>query len=467
MSELHGVTITDGLSDWQILQRDEDGMAQLRLRGTWRPGPSSHPTRRHRVLINVRHETSGGSVATELTNHSVPARADGTWQARISVPTGGLYRLETALWQWGKAGIQWAQRGDMRHHWGVGDVWIIAGQSNSSGYGKDPVEDPPELGVHLLGNDLQWDLASHPMGDSTASAHPANTENANSGHSPWLAFAKRLKAECGYPIGLAMTALGGSPLSRWDPRSSQPDLHAVFRQVLQHLDRRARGVVWYQGEGDTQPDRATTYTKRFTRMVAAWRKLARTPLTVLTAQLNRVISGDVKHPESWSMVREAQVEIAAALGDCALVPTTDLPLCDFIHTSSAGNLTLGERFAQAALAVAYQRPATWPPPQATAVRWRSQTGLRIEVAVDGALNAGNPSHRTREAVAVRTTTGEPVAVTSVRVLAEAIDIELSERPDEPVVVDIQPGSDPCPFPPHSVPGYLPIVARYGLVVTGR
>ena len=69
----------------------------------------------------------------------------------------------------GGHGIEWAQRGDTRQHWGVGDVWLIAGQSNCAGYGKDPVEDPSELGVHLLGNDLHWDLATHPLNDSTNS----------------------------------------------------------------------------------------------------------------------------------------------------------------------------------------------------------------------------------------------------------------------------------------------------------
>lgn len=58
--------------------------------------------------------------------------------------------------------------GDMIHHLGIGDLFVITGQSNSAGYGKDPIFDPPELGIHLLKNNGRWDMASHPFNDSTA-----------------------------------------------------------------------------------------------------------------------------------------------------------------------------------------------------------------------------------------------------------------------------------------------------------
>ena len=100
-------------------------------------------------------------------------------------------------------------RGDMIHNIGVGDVFVVAGQSNAAGRAKNPVEDAPELGVHLLRDSGVWDLATHPLGETTGSVHQGHFENHNPGHTPWLHFAKLLKRELGYPIGIVMSAYGG------------------------------------------------------------------------------------------------------------------------------------------------------------------------------------------------------------------------------------------------------------------
>ena len=65
----------------------------------------------------------------------------------------------------------------MVHNIGVGDVFIAAGQSNAAGRAKNPVEDPPELGVHLLRPSGRWDLATHPMGETTDAIHLGHFEN--------------------------------------------------------------------------------------------------------------------------------------------------------------------------------------------------------------------------------------------------------------------------------------------------
>ncbi|HCQ00632.1 MAG TPA: hypothetical protein DIT99_08015, partial [Candidatus Latescibacteria bacterium] len=83
---------------------------------------------------------------------------------------------------------------------GVGDLWIIAGQSNAAGYGRGPALDPPELGIHILKNEEVWDVAAQPLNDTTRSTHP-NLEQANPGHAPYLRFARDLKSALGYPIG--------------------------------------------------------------------------------------------------------------------------------------------------------------------------------------------------------------------------------------------------------------------------
>jgi hypothetical protein len=198
----------------------------------------------------------------------------------------------------------------MIHHIGAGDVYVIAGQSNAAGFGKDIVYDPAEPGVHLLRNSGLWDLATHPFNDNTHTSHHANDETANPAHSPYLAFARRLKKVLGYPIGLIQASQGGSPLSLWDPLEDG----TLYRNMLNSISvagggspvGAVKGILWYQGCSDADGELAATYLERFTRMAARLRADLRDPdLPLLTVQLNRVINAQTPD-EGWSLVREAQ-----------------------------------------------------------------------------------------------------------------------------------------------------------------
>ena len=142
MSDEIGVIVEEGLSDWQIVQQDE-GIGVVRLKGRWIAQVEGE------VEVRVAMEDTGISVVDWA---KAETREDGHWQAVLNVPTGGLYRLETRLRTAENLAGEWSPRGDMRHFWGVGDVWVIAGQSNSAGYGRGPYEDAAELGVHLFRN---------------------------------------------------------------------------------------------------------------------------------------------------------------------------------------------------------------------------------------------------------------------------------------------------------------------------
>ncbi len=347
MSEQVGAIIEEGLSDWQIVQQDSEGMGAVHLKGRW-VGDSAC-----RIEVRVAASQTGVSI---VDWHEADTHEDGTWCTTLSVPAGGLYRLETRLRGPANVAGEWSPRGDMRHFWGVGDLWIIAGQSNSAGYGRGPYEDPPELGVHLFRNSESWALASHPMNESTDTQHPVNREGGNPGHSPYLQFGRLLQRALHYPIGLVQTSLGGSPLTRWNPHEDGPA--DLFDNMVQCVEKTggARGILWYQGESDAGAEEvAASYARRFTDAVSAWRAaLGKAQLPVLTVQLNRVYGRAEPGPDRWwTQVRQAQRHVAQAVAGVSVVPTLDLPLSDLIHTSPAGNMLLGERLARAALDAVY------------------------------------------------------------------------------------------------------------------
>ncbi|MFW6161301.1 MAG: sialate O-acetylesterase [Planctomycetota bacterium] len=347
--------------DWQILQQDARGLADLPLAGRWRAEGQGT------VEVRLVGQDTGVPVARHLDWQAAETRPDGTWDAALEhVPAGGLYHLETRLNPTENLAGEWSTRGDMRHFLGVGDLWVIAGQSNAAGYGRGPYLDPPALGVHLFRNAETWALASHPMNDSTDTRHPANREGGNPAHSPFLGFGRLLLAELGHPVGLVQTALGGSALAPWNP--TEPGPSPLFENMLHCVERvggRARGILWYQGESDTgTAELAATYADRFTHAVGAWREALGAPdLPVLTVQLNRAhqLPGDGLDAR-WSALREAQRQVARSLGGVGVVPSLDCLLADGIHTAPGGNLLLGERLARAALGAVYGRPVACAAP---------------------------------------------------------------------------------------------------------
>jgi hypothetical protein len=345
-----GCYIDSGPCDWQIIQQ-ENGIAKVGLAGRYLP--SGERPDRQIVFVRVVREESSDTVLPWLP---ATIHEGQRWEISLELPVGGLYRIETSLKPDG-LGIEYAFRGDMVHHIGVGELFVITGQSNSAGYGKDPIFDPPELGVHVLRNNGKWDLATHPLNDSTGSIHPLNAEMINPGHSPYLSFAKYLKRELNNPIGLIQASLGGSSLGQWNPAESG-ELYRNLLEIVKSCGR-LRGVLWYQGCSDTTITLSQTYGERFANFVKSLRRDLATPnLPFFTVQLNRFVAdpgtwgmGD----EGWSRVREAQRCAAKELPGVFVVPAIDLPLSDNIHNSSYGNVMLGERLAKSVLKHLFSR----------------------------------------------------------------------------------------------------------------
>ena len=359
-----GVRIDSGPAPFQIIQQDADGFGRMKCCGRWR-----YEEQQGIVQLRMVREDDGTVVSVDTGWQDATEQDDETWSHTFHcVPAGGLYRIETRL-VIDPNGVEWSPHGDTIHHLGVGDLWIIAGQSNAAGYGRGPVYDPPEPGVHILKNDETWDIAAHPLNDTTQSRHP-NLEHANPGHSPYLRFAKELRAALGYPIGLVQTALGGSSLAMWNPdENPEAPLYHNLIHCIKLAGGRVRGMVWYQGESDCGLELAHSYERRFAAFITRLRTALDFPdLPVVLTQLNRHTGEtDVEGHRGWSVMREAQRR-AVALGHVAVVPAIDLTLSDGIHTSSDGNLLLGSRNARAALGMAYCREIHWQAPDVTAGR---------------------------------------------------------------------------------------------------
>ncbi|MCQ6557649.1 sialate O-acetylesterase [Paenibacillus mendelii] len=374
-----GVVIDEGPGDWQIIQQI-NGEASIRLAGAYakRDIPDDSNVN---VIVRLVSEDSGEPVkqwqqARLLSEEEWTSTQDdngfssrqrgfesretpsGYWETIIEgIPAGGLYRIETMLASREYNMDVVITRGDMIHHIGIGDIYLIAGQSNASGRGKDPVMDPPEIGVHMFRNSGDWSLATHPLNESTRSIYPLHYEYHNPSHSPYLNFAKQLKRELGYPIGLIQSALGGMPLRFWDVEEEGELYHNMIQLARDAAGGRIRGVLWYQGCTDALEQRSDDYLERFGSMVERTRaELGLPELPFLTVQLNRCTrQSDPEMDMHWGRIREAQRKASRSLPEVYVVPATDCMLYDLIHNSAAANMMLGERLARMALTELYDR----------------------------------------------------------------------------------------------------------------
>jgi len=342
----YGVIFETAPQDWQIIQQGTNKTADVKLGGRWR-NPDGEGGE---VQVRVIDEQNNVSI---IPWRQCKTEAAGRWETVLNgIPAGGLYRIETQLKIPSADSLNWGYRGDMRHHIGVGDVYVIAGQSNAAGYGRDVANDAPEPGAHLLRNNGRWDMAAHPLNESTDTIHIINREVANPGHSPWLCFAKRLKHRLGIPIGLIQASLGGSPLSSWNPCESGELYHSML-ETLRNYGYPIKGVLWYQGCSDGHdPLCYNTYLTRFKSFVSRLREDLCVPgLPFLTVQISRYLGilAEADNVESWGIIREAQRQAAKTIDNVYVIPSTDAGLSDAIHISASGNMVLGERMAGVAL----------------------------------------------------------------------------------------------------------------------
>jgi sialate O-acetylesterase len=131
----------------------------------------------------------------------------------------------------------------------------------------------------------------------------------------------------------------------------------------------ARGVVWYQGEGNTQKPRAPYYDDILRGLLTSWRNAWSTPeLPFIIVQLPRFLPGI---HNDWPMVREKQFEVAQEDPHTGLVTTIDLGDPNDIHPRDKE--PVAERVTRLALSLAYGQSGVATGPLLQSVSQRGES----------------------------------------------------------------------------------------------
>jgi len=152
-------------------------------------------------------------------------------------------------------------------------------------------------------------------------------------------------------IMIIPTAVGGSAMSQWlgDSLYRNVKLLSNFKEKVaigqQHGEIKA--ILWHQGESDANENSIGAYPAKLPQLFGTFRSIVQNDsLPVLMGELGSYSNND----DYWQMVNKAIHEYAATDKNTAVIGTQDLVhKGDSIHFNSAGQRTIGQRFAGAYL----------------------------------------------------------------------------------------------------------------------
>jgi len=386
--ETHRLEVTGGLRPYQVLQSESGGTATVSLQGTtdWQD-PAT-------VQVRVQPQSRVGFWRWIDAGTS----ENGTWSAEVyNIPAGGPYRVEIRLRVEGDAVARTAIE-----HVLVGDLWILAGQSNMQGVGNNIDVAEPSEKVHVFAMNDEWRIAEEPLhrlGESRDIVHSGiedegarnnvvlDVDGWTKGAGLGLPFAHEMVRESGRPVGLIPCAHGGTSMMQWDPGlrdAGGTSLYgAMYRRFLA-AGGKVRGVLWYQGESDANPDDAPKFLGRFLSFVQAVRNDFDAPdLPFYYVQIGRFVTeGD---PVFWNTIQVVQLQAEELLTNSGMVASADLALDDNIHIGTDGLKTLGKRLAGLALRDLYAFDGNRQGPRLNAIE-RADTpfGPQLRLTFNGA-----------------------------------------------------------------------------------
>ncbi|MBN1555816.1 MAG: sialate O-acetylesterase [Phycisphaerae bacterium] len=289
----------------------------------------------------------------------------------------------------------------------VGDVWILAGQSNMEGIGRLPgLKAKPHVRAFYM--DDVWRPAEDRIHNLHQAVAPVHAERCGGvrpvrsvyvGVGPGVSFGQAMEKHNGVPQGLIACAHGGTRMDEWDPKKKRLGGHSLYGATLARFEKnggRVAGVVWYQGCSDANADAATLYTQRMKALVAAFRRdLRDARLPFVLVQIAGVVRLDDSQRRNWNSIQDQQRRLPDAIDRCLCVPAIDLELDDQIHIDAPGQHRLGRRLAEAMCALTKRGTKPLRPIQFKGWRIFRERGFgtaSIEVKfanVAGALRSGS------------------------------------------------------------------------------
>jgi hypothetical protein len=292
--------------DFEVFQRQSREEGSISIKGR-----SELPV--ERVEASISGQSLTGPVSARWHKLQLD-RATGEFHAELSIAAGGFYKIEVRV-RHSSRDVETATVS----HVGVGEVFVISGQSNSTNYGEVP--QVPETGMVATFSGEIWRLANDPQ--------PGVQDNSKQG-SFIPSFGDALYRKYHVPIGVASIGHGSTSVRQWLPAGEAVEVMptmtkyveqggdgvlvsdgTLFNGMMQRIDRLGprgfRAVLWHQGESDShqKPEHeisGETYRRMLEHVILSSRQQARWEIPWFVANVSY---GNPETPSSPA-IREAQ-----------------------------------------------------------------------------------------------------------------------------------------------------------------
>ncbi len=227
-------------------------------------------------------------------------------------------------------------------------LFLLIGQSNMAGRGKVAAEDRvPHPRVWMLNQQRQWVPAVDPL-----HFDKPKVVGVGLGRAFGIAVAE---ANPEITVGLVPCAVGGSPISSWEPggyhasTKTYPYDEAILRVKAALESGTIKGILWHQGESDAKPGLAEQHEEKLQALINRFRTSIDSPeLPFIAGQMGQF--EEMPWTDAKKQVDSAQQNLMKHVPHCAFVRSDGLShKGDEVHFDAASYRELGKRYAEAYL----------------------------------------------------------------------------------------------------------------------
>lgn len=241
--------------DYQVFQRQANASGAIRIHG-------QAPPTAERVRAELSGKAASGTITVAPLEMAIdPATHE--FSGNLIAPAGGWYRLIIKPFHGAESVGQSAI-----DHVGVGEVFVIAGQSNSTNYGSVRQKTATRRVSSFDGK--KWAIADDPQ---------PGVQDGSGGGSFIPAFGDALVDKYDVPVGVASVGCGATSVRQWLAEGEAIEVHPtldnfvktvspghwvctgeLYRGLMQRIKAFGpfgfRAMLWHQGESDAGQGRA-------------------------------------------------------------------------------------------------------------------------------------------------------------------------------------------------------------------
>lgn len=256
----------------------------------------------------------------------------------------------------------------------LGEVWLCSGQSNmewSADYGikngEQEIANANNPNIRIL--HIQKIGADFPQQTCQGSWEVCSSETMRKTSAIGYFFARELQQKLNVPVGIIVSAWGGTPIEVWMEKSSiiqNPELNKnkfkwpdanrpdesgiLYNSMINPLiPFGIAGAIWYQGESNTM--NYSVYAAMMKTMIVGWRKDFKKDFPFYFVQ---IAPFDYWEGADARLLREQQGIASKTIPNTGMVVISDL-VDDVKDIHPKNKLDVGKRLANFALAETYKR----------------------------------------------------------------------------------------------------------------